>query len=99
MQINIQAVHLQVSPALEKEIKGKLRKVFSPYPYAQSAKVFLREVPDHHKPAQEVEIEVRLSHGTLCAKETSERFEKSNEEVIQKLKRQLEKYKQKTYHH
>lgn len=99
MQVNIQSVHFQASNSLEAEIKRKLDKVFNPYPYAQSAQVFLREESDHHKPVQEVEIEVRLSNGTLFAKETSERFETSNEAVIQKLKRQLERYKQKHFSH
>ncbi|MEO1437601.1 MAG: ribosome-associated translation inhibitor RaiA [Bacteroidota bacterium] len=99
MQINIQSVHMQASPALEQLITKKLNKVFGPYPYVQSARVFLREGSDHHKPTQEVEIEVHLSNGTLFAKEVSNRFEKSNEQVIQKLKRQLEKYKAKTYAH
>lgn len=98
MQINIQAVHFQASPELEDKIKQRLNKVFSPYPYAQSARVFLRETTDHHNPLQEVEVEVRLSKGTLFAKETTDRFEKSHEAVLQKLKKQLEKYKQKTYH-
>lgn len=99
MQVFIQSVHMQPSPALEETITRKLTKVFGPYPYAQSARVFLRKGSDHHKPTQEVEIEIHLSHGTLFAKEVSDRFEKSTEQVIQKLKRQLEKYKAKTYSH
>lgn len=96
MTIRIQSVQFTPSETLDAKIQQKLKRAFDKYPYLTTCTVFLRLENDNAS-QQTVEIRINALHDEFFAKETKERFEFALPDVINKLKRQLEKCKQKLY--
>lgn len=96
MTIRIQSVQFAPSETLDAKIQKKLSRAFDKYPYITSCTVFLRLENDSAS-KQTVEVRINALRDQFFAKETKERFEDALPDVIDKLKRQLEKYKQKQY--
>ncbi|HMQ46451.1 MAG TPA: ribosome-associated translation inhibitor RaiA [Saprospiraceae bacterium] len=99
MNINIQSVHFAPSEALNEKIRQKLEKSFHHYPFITHAEVFLKLQDNESQQKQIMEIKLELSNGELFAESRAEDFYKGLDQNIEKLKRQLEKYKDKAYSH
>lgn len=96
MTIRIQSVQFPPSETLDAKIKAKLKRAFDKYPYLTTCTVFLRLENDDQS-RQTLEVQINALNDQFFAKSTNQRFEFALTEVINKLKRQLEKYKQKLY--
>lgn len=96
LNINIQSVRFQASETLETLVTKKLQRAFAKYPYITNAHVFLKKENDNEH-QQTVEIQLNIKNKELFAQSTEQKFENALTETIGKLKRQLEKYKQKLY--
>ena len=97
MEIQIQSIHFSPSEALNEKIEQKLQKFFGQYSYISKADVFLKLQENEQKEKQIMEIHLSLSHGELFAKAGAVNFYKALDQAIHKLKKQLDKYKEKTY--
>lgn len=96
MTIRIQSLQFTPSETLDAKIQEKLKKAFNNYPYLTTCNVFLR-IENDERTQQTVEVRINALNDQFFAKATKEHFELALPDVIDKLKRQLEKYKQKLY--
>lgn len=97
MKVLIQSVHFPPSEVLNQRIEKKLKKAFGKYPYITNAHVFLKLQGNEQEKKQIMEIRLHLIHTELFAKTRTANLYKAIDGTIRKLKRQLEKYKQKVY--
>lgn len=93
MQIRIQSIHFPTSVALNEMIEKKIKRSFENFPYIQKADIFLRLEGEGPSATKLIEVDVPVPQRALFAKCQAETFEKAIDQVIPKLKRQLEKYR------
>lgn len=99
MQIKIQFIHFSPSETLNQKIEKKLQKAFGKYPFIKKGNVFLKLQENEQKEKQIMEIRIALPNGELYAETREDNLYKALEKNMSKLKRQLEKYKEKLYAH
>ena len=97
MKLQIQSIHFSPSKALNEKIVSRLQKAFAPYPYIQKGNVFLKLQENEQEKGQIMEIRLLLKHSVLFAETRGKDLYKALDHNIEKLKRQLEKYKEKVY--
>lgn len=97
MQVNIQAVNVKYSPRLEEIINDTLEDSFGKNQFILRANVFLKLENKSEGENKEVEIYLHLKNQEVFAKAFSSTFEQALDEVIPKLKKQVERYKGKVY--
>ncbi|MFM8450074.1 MAG: ribosome hibernation-promoting factor, HPF/YfiA family [Haliscomenobacter sp.] len=94
MKIDVQAP-FSVSEPMQQLIEDKLGKLQLFFERIQDATVFLKDDVQrfHHKESRKVEIELSIPGNTLFAEDSAESFEKALSGAAEKMRRQLEKYK------
>lgn len=97
MTIQIQSPHLKANEALNERIIAKLKKAFERYPYVTSCRVFLKVEQQANEDPCELEVYLHAAQKELFANAKGDNFIELIPPVVDKLKRQLEKYKQKKY--
>jgi len=97
MNILIESVGFTPSETLDQEITAKLKRAFEVYPYVLNAKVFLKNQPNESEENSVMEIRLMLKGRELFAETREDTFRKALTKNIEKLRRQLEKYKQAVY--
>ena len=97
MNIQIQTPRLKYKEELAEVINQKLNKAFGVYPYITNCKVYLKVEEQEQDQPCEMEVYLHLVHKEIFASEKAGTFEEALPGVISKLKRQLERYKQKVY--
>lgn len=95
--VKIQSVNFDPSPFLNNLITKKLTKHFSKYPYIKEIFVFLKLQNNQIETDRIMEVKILLPHGELFAQTKDQDLYKALDINIDKLKRQLEKYKEKVY--
>lgn len=93
MDVQITSRHFKARPSLMEYITDCLQKLPSIYDGIVSADVVLEVEP--HTEGKAVEIAILVYHDRLFAKVTSDEFEKSVAACVDKLEKQLRKYKEK----
>ena len=93
MKININSVHFKADQKLEDFITQKLEKVCAKNPDVIGAEVTLKLDNTDTPENKIVDIRIMLKGNDLFASKVSKSFEESTDEVIDALKKQLEKYK------
>jgi putative sigma-54 modulation protein len=97
MNIQIQSIHFSPSEALNKQILRKIEKYFGKYSYIKNLKVFLKIQENEPELKQIMEVRLSVPHAELFAKTKDNNFYNALDKNIEKLRKQLEKYKQKVY--
>ena len=97
MEIKIQSIHFSPSEVLNAKIEKKLVRAFSKYPYIKQGDVFLKLQGNDPEKGRLMEIRIPLPHGELFAETREESLYNALDRNIDKLKRQLEKYKERVY--
>ena len=97
MNIQIQSIHFSPSEALNKQISRKVQKYFGKYPFIKGSKVFLKLQENEPELKQIMEVRLKVPHGELFAKTKDNNFYNALDKNINKIRKQLEKYKQKVY--
>ena len=92
MKVNIHSQNLHVDQSLVDFINKKIDKLLTFHNGILDTAVYLRDEGGLEK---EVEIKLNVKSQTLFCKEKGESFEKAMELASDKMKRQLQKYKQK----
>ncbi len=97
MQIDIQGIHLQPFGETRTRIEKKLRKLTTPYPFIHHGKVLLKKQTNEPDAPFEVEVLLHLTKAELFASARDADIFTAFDKVQDKLKRQIEKYKEKVY--
>ncbi len=95
MDIKIHSVHFDADKRLIDFINGKAKKLIQFHDGIIEAEVFLRLENDQNFENKVAEIRLDIPGSDVFAKKKSKSFEESVDGVIEALKRQLTKYKEK----
>ncbi len=95
MNIQIHSVKFDADSKLLKFIDQKIKKLSQFSNEIISVEVFLRLAKDQEKENKLVEIKVEYPKGPLFAKKQSKTFEEATDNVIEALKKQITKQKEK----
>jgi putative sigma-54 modulation protein len=95
MDINIHSIHFDADEKLLDFVNSKLGKLSTFFDKIIDAEVFLRLDKSNTNENKLVEIKVNLPGKELFAKKQSKSFEESTDEVVEALRRQIKKHKEK----
>lgn len=96
MKLQIHSIHFDADVKLLDFIQKKLDKLDTFFDRIQDGEVYLRlERSDNRRENKVVEVKVNLPGTTLFASEQAETFEAATDEVLESLKQQIKKYKEK----
>ena len=95
MNIQIHSVRFDADKKLTDFVHQKLEKLTQFSDDIVNAEVFLRLDKDQERENKISEIKLELPGGPLFAKKQSKSFEESTDDVIEALKKQITKHKQK----
>lgn len=99
MKIVIEPVDVEVSAGLDSYIKERLNKFFGKQNYITGIDVYVKKAEEKAENEHIVEAKVYLPGPELFAESASNSYHNALNETIDKLRRQLEKYKEKNYAH
>jgi len=95
MNITIKAIHFTADKRLEQFIENKLNKLKKYDDRILGANVFLKLVKKQEVDNKITEIKLDIPGTDLFAKKQTDSFEKSTDTVVEALKKQLQKFKEK----
>ncbi len=95
MKVKMQSVHFDADGKLLSYIQKKVDKLSTFYDRITNSEVILRLDNDGHNQNKVVEFILHIPGEKLFAKEKSASFESASDMALERLKRQLKKYKQK----
>lgn len=95
MDIKIHSIHFDADKGLLDFVNNKVKKFVQLYDNIIEAEVFLRLDKDHSLENKVAEIKLSIPGNDLFAKKRSKSFEESTDNVVDALKRQLKKTKEK----
>ena len=99
MNLQITSVHFDADVKLTTYIEKKMSKLSQYYDRIVDASVFLKLENSGQVKDKIVEVKLTVPREVLIAKETNKTFEAAADEVMDNLKRQLIKYKEKMRAH
>lgn len=97
MKVDIQSIHFDADRKLLDFVTKKVNKVNTFHDGIGMADVYLRLEKDSEKNNKAVEIKLNLSGTPIFAKECSNTFESATDLVIEKVKSQVKKHKEKLH--
>lgn len=95
MDIKIHSIHFDADTKLIDFVNTKVKKFVQLYDNIIEAEVFLRLDKDQNTENKVTEIKLSIPGNDLFAKKRSKSFEESTDNVVDALKRQLKKTKEK----
>lgn len=95
MDITIHSIHFTADKKLEELISNKISKLTQFDKRILSANVYLRLAKSQDLENKIAEIKLEIPGGELFAKRQTNSFEKSTDSVIEALRKQLQKFKEK----
>ena len=95
MNITIHSIRFTADAKLEQFITNKLKKLSHFYDNILNSEVFLRLDKSQNLENKIVEIKLDIKGNDLFAKKQSKTFEEATDHVINALKKQLKKHKEK----
>jgi putative sigma-54 modulation protein len=95
MDINIHSIHFDADEKLLEFVNSKLEKLSTFFDKIIDAEVFLRLDKSNVNENKLVEVKLNLPGKELFAKKQSKSFEESTDDVVEALRRQIKKHKEK----
>jgi ribosomal subunit interface protein len=95
MEIRIQSIHFDATLALEKFIEKKVSKLAQFYDGILEAEVILKVIKPETAMNKEAQVKIKVSHTEMFASKISDTFEKSVDDAVEALQKQLLKFKEK----
>ncbi|MCG8409940.1 MAG: ribosome-associated translation inhibitor RaiA [Bacteroidales bacterium] len=95
MDIKIHSIHFDADKKLLNFIEAKVKKLILFYEGIIGAEVFLRLENDQSSENKVAEIRLDIPGNDVFAKKKTKSFEESIDNVVEALRRQLTKYKEK----
>lgn len=99
MQIVIESIDIDLNERQYEYIKKRLNKFFGKQDYITSIDVYVKKAPEKNENDHLVEAKIFLPGPELYADSEASSYENALNETIDKLRRQLEKYKEKHFSH
>lgn len=96
MKVNLQAVNFNAKPELVEFIEGKLNKLDQISDQIVGAEVYLKLDNNHSKENKIVEIKLQVPGDDIVVTKTGSSFEEVSNTVVETLKRQIIKKKEKS---
>jgi putative sigma-54 modulation protein len=95
MDIKLNSVHFDADKKLENFIKEKVKKLVKFYEGILGAEVFLRLENSQEEENKVVEIKLQIPGSDIFAKRQAKTFEEATDNVVEALRQQIIKYKEK----
>ncbi len=95
MNVNIESLDFKADKKLVDFIEKKVDKLAKFYDSIVSADVKLRLEKEENRENKVVDIKIGVPQNELFAKRNSKSFEEATDEVVEALRKQLKKYKEK----
>ncbi len=95
MRVTIQSIHFDADQKLTSFITQKTQKLNTFFDSIVDAQVFLRLEKDPANGNKLVEMKLNVPHSTLMAATRAHTFEEATDTLMEQMKRQLTKYKEK----
>ncbi|MEA2105466.1 MAG: ribosome-associated translation inhibitor RaiA [Bacteroidota bacterium] len=95
MDINIHSIHFNADKKLINFIENKVNKLIQYYDNIIGAEVFLRLENDQSTENKIAEIRLDIPGSDIFAKKRSKSFEESVDNVVEALRKQITKHKEK----
>ena len=95
MEIKIHSIHFDADKKLIDFINSKVKKLIQFYDNIIGAEVFLKVDKDQNSENKVAEIRLDIPGSDIFAKKRSKSFEESVDNVLEAIKRQLTKHKEK----
>lgn len=95
MDFKVNTVHFTADKKLVSFIQGKLNKLGMMSDQIIASEVYLRVDKNHEKENKIAEVKLLMPGSELFAKKQCKSFEEATDNVVDALKRQIEKYKAK----
>ncbi|MGC9373727.1 MAG: ribosome hibernation-promoting factor, HPF/YfiA family [Bacteroidales bacterium] len=95
MDINIHSIHFDADKKLINFIENKVNKLIQYYDNIIGAEVFLRLENDQSTENKVAEIRLDIPGSDIFAKKRSKSFEESVDNVVEALRKQITKHKEK----
>ncbi|MFO7843664.1 MAG: ribosome-associated translation inhibitor RaiA [Bacteroidales bacterium] len=95
MDINIHSIHFDADKKLINFIENKVNKLIQYYDNIIGAEVFLRIENDQNAGNKLAEIRLDIPGNDIFAKKQSKSFEESVDNVVEALRKQITKHKEK----
>jgi len=95
MKVKVNAIHFAADQKLEDFIQKKVDKLVAYNDSIIEGEVFLRLDKSDSDDNKVTEMKLRVPGKELFAKKQSKSFEQATDEVVEALRRQLKKYKEK----
>ncbi|HSH51786.1 MAG TPA: ribosome-associated translation inhibitor RaiA [Bacteroidales bacterium] len=95
MDINIHSIHFDADKKLINFIENKVNKLIQYYDHIIGAEVFLRLENDQSTGNKVAEIRLDIPGSDIFAKKRSKSFEESVDNVVEALRKQITKHKEK----
>lgn len=95
MDINIHSIHFDADKKLINFIENKVNKLIQYYDNIIGAEVFLRLENDQSTENKIAEIRLDIPGSDIFAKKRSKSFEESVDNVVEALRKQITKHKEK----
>jgi len=99
MKIVIESIEINLTDRHKEYIKQQLKKYFGKQDYITGIDVYVKKASEKNEDDHIVVAKVFLPGPELFAESEANTYEKALNETIEKLRRQLEKYKEKHFSH
>ena len=96
MKVHIESMDHRNFSSLENYTNQKLSKSLGQFPFITSAHVYFKKDKGSAE-SKRAKVQLNVKNDTLFADAISQRFDSALDEAVQKLKRQVEKYKTKKF--
>jgi putative sigma-54 modulation protein len=97
--ISIQTLHVDVDNNVKEFVWDKMEQLNKIYDRIENCHVVLKKDHDGKNQDKVVEVNLIIPQKTLFSKNQAETFEQAADMVLEELKSQLQKYKEKHYDH
>lgn len=99
MQIVIHPVDVDVTEGLRAYINDRLNKYFKKHSYITNIEVYVKMEEERHEDTHIIETIIHLPGPEMYADAAAKSYDIALNETIDKLRRQMEKYKEKHHSH
>lgn len=99
MNIQVKDVNFNAEDELLDFGSKKAEKLYQIYDHITNVEVIYRQENNHELDNKTAEILVRVPGNELFAKKTTKSFEESTDQVVEALRKQISKYKEKLSEH
>ena len=96
MKVNIESMDFRNFASLEEYAQQKLNKSLGKYPFVTAAHIYFKDAAKE-KQSKMAKIQLHVKNDILFAQSLGNRFDAALDNALQKIQRQIRKYKTRKY--